>query len=281
MVIRGPEHSRPMKLNFGLVGCGAMGNVVARHLAMRWSGRARWVGLHDVSEAAARDLATVLRARIPSLSLMELLSVADWIVEAASPSAVPEILRGCLEKRKNLLVMSSGGLLSCASLMKKASARGIRILVPSGAIAGLDAIHAAALGAIEEATITTRKSPHALAGAPYLRKMGMDISAITAEMVVFEGNASEAIEGFPANINVAATLSLATGLGPKRTKVKIIADPKATRNTHQVFVRGSSGAIATTVENVPSKTNPKTSALAVMAACAAIDGIFSPVRIGT
>ena len=270
-----------MTLRFGLVGCGAMGQVIARHLATRWKGRARWVGFHDVREEAARNLATALGKRIPSRGLTELVSAADWIVEAASPSAVGEILRLCLGKRKNLLVMSSGGLLKCPSALQEASARGIRVVVPSGAIAGLDAIQAAALGSIQEAMITTRKSPHALAGAPYLQKKGLDLSSITAETVVFEGNAAEAIEGFPANINVAATLSLATGLGPKKTRVKIVADPAATRNTHHVFVRGSSGTIATTVENVPSQTNPKTSALAVLAACAAIDGIFSSVRIGT
>ena len=276
-----PVEQPGMKLRFGLVGCGAMGAVIARHLIARWKGKARWTGFHDASEEAARNLSAALGRRIPLRGLHELISGSDWVVEAASPSAVPVLLKLCLEKKKNLLAMSSGGLLKCSSLMKDARSRGIRIVVPSGAIAGLDTIQAARLGTIDEAMITTRKPPHAFRGAPHLLKMGMDPSALQKETVLFEGNAAQAMEGFPANINVAATLSLATGLAARKIRVKIVADPAATRNTHHVIVRGSSGDISTTVDNVPSKTNPKTSALAVLAACVAIDGIFSSVRIGT
>ncbi len=268
-------------LQFGLIGCGAMGAVIARHLMDHWSGKASWVGFCDSYGPAARKLAKKLDVKVPSLSLGALLEKSDWVVEAASPDAVPELLKLCLAKKKNVLVMSSGGLLQCARLLKQAEKVGVRVLVPSGAIAGLDAIKAACLGKIEFVQITTRKSPLSLAGAPYFKEKKMDIANLKSETTVFEGNAAEAVLGFPANVNVAATLALVSGMGPLKTRVKIIADPGATRNIHQIVVRGSSGTIATIVENVPSEVNPKTSALAVLAACAALDGIFTTVRVGT
>lgn len=268
-------------LKFGLVGCGAMGRVIARHLLSRWKRRARWVALCDVSRQKAAEMAIKARVSAPVTALSKLVSASDWVVEAASAAAVPEILRQCIARKKNLLVMSSGGLLSCSILLRRAEEAGIRIMVPSGAIAGLDAIKAARLGRIREASITTRKPPKGLAGAPYFQKRGVDISGLKEETKVFEGNATEAIAGFPANVNVAATLGLVTGLGPSKTRVTIIADPVATSNTHEIIVKGSSGTIRATVANVPNAANPKTSDLAVLAACAAIDDIFSSIRIGT
>ncbi len=268
-------------LRFGLVGCGAMGSVIAQHLLTHWKQRAKWTGFFDLREDRAKDLLQKLGIKIPVRKLTELVAQCDWIVEAASPAVVGDILRLCLLEKKNLLVMSTGGLLQNGSLLERAAKSGIRVIVPSGAIAGLDAIKAAKAGRIEEAVITTHKPPKTLEGAPYVEQHGLDMSAITTETVVFEGNAAQAMQGFPANINVAATLALACGLGPTRTRVRIIADPTTNRNVHHVFVRGSSGTISATVENVPSSKNPKTSELAVMAACAAIDDIFSSVRIGT
>ncbi len=268
-------------LKFGLVGCGAMGTVIVKYLAARWNTEARWAGLNDLDQDKAEKLAEVLGSHVACSDLSALVKNADWVVEAASPAAVPSVLKECLRNRANCLVMSSGGLLKCESLMREAAQNGVRVLVPSGAIAGLDAIKASALGRVESVEVTTTEPPKGLTGAPYLMKNNIDVLAIREATVIFEGSVLEAIEGFPTNVNVSATLAMASGIGPAAVRVRVVADPAATRNTHSICVRGSSGTITTRVDNVPSVSNPKTSELAVLAACTAIDDIFNPVRIGT
>jgi aspartate dehydrogenase len=258
-----------------------MGAVLARHLVEHWAGQAQWIGFCDYSRARAAQLASTLGQKVPIKSLSDLVDDADWIVEAASPQAASDCLEACLAKKKNLVVMSASGILPHPALLQEASRVGMRLLVPSGAIAGLDAIKAARLGDIQEVQITTTKPPRSLRGAPYLDLHRIDVDSIREKRIIFEGNAEEAGKGFPANINVAAALALVSGMGAARTKVKIIADPSIQQNVHQIYLRGSTGTITTSVENVPSVDNPKTSAIAVLAACATLDDIFSGVRVGT
>lgn len=131
-----------------------------------------------------------------------------------------------------------------------------------------------------EETITTRKAPRSIKGAPYLLENNIDVEKITRETLVFEGNALDAVKGFPKNINVSALLSI-SGIGPEKTKVRIIVSPKYTKNIHEIEVNGKAGTIRTRTENVPSPDNPKTSYLAVLAAIASLRGYFDSVRIGT
>ncbi len=109
----------------------------------------------------------------------------------------------------------------------------------------------------------------------------MDVDSIKGPVVIFEGNAKDAVKLFPANINVAALLSLA-GLGSEKTKVRIIADPDTDKNTHAIEARGKFGKISITVENVPDRANPKTSRLAILSAIECLRGICSDdMQIGT
>ena len=117
------------------------------------------------------------------------------------------------------------------------------------------------------ATLTTRKPPKGLSGAPYLVQQGIDVDNLTEPKVVFEGNALEAVKAFPANVNVAAALSLA-GIGPVETRVRVIADPRATSNSHEVVAEGAFGRLQAMTENMPSPRNPKSSYLASLSACA-------------
>ncbi len=268
-------------LRLGLVGCGAMGGVIARHVLKCWSGRAQWIGFYDASSGAAQGLAKACGKKIPFMELKTMLMRADWIIEAASPKAVPGLLRASMHARKNILIMSTAGLLGHEALLASARKAGIRVVLPSGAIAGVDAVKAAALGGIQSASLITVKPPKGLAGAPYLIQHRVDVNALTQRTVVFEGNAREAAKGFPTNVNVAATLALASGCGADKTRVTVVADPAATRNTHELHITGASGSIRCEVQNVPSPENPKTSALAVLSACAAIDELFTGVRVGT
>jgi len=176
--------------------------------------------------------------------------------------------------------MSVGGLLGNEKLLDSARLKGVKVYIPSGAICGIDGLKAASIGRIDTVVLTTRKPPRGLEGAPYLKEKNIDIGRIKEETVIFEGTASEAMAGFPKNINVSAVLSLA-GIGASKTLVRIVTSPDYKGNTHEVEVSGEFGRIITKSENLPSKTNPKTSALAVMSAIAALEGALSSVRIGT
>jgi aspartate dehydrogenase len=165
-------------------------------------------------------------------------------------------------------------------LIEQAKQEGRRLYVPSGAIGGLDIIKAAVSGGLEECRLTTTKSPRALNGAPYVREQGIDLDKIREATVIFEGNAGQAVRSFPQNVNVAATISLA-GLGLDRTTVRIIADPAATRNVHEVFVRGKFGEATIRLVNQPSLDNPKSSYLASLSVIATLQCVSQQFQLGT
>jgi len=179
------------------------------------------------------------------------------------------------------MVMSAGGIagdyLSISSLARKT---GSKVYLPSGAVCGIDGVKAAMLGGIKTAELTTRKPPAALKGAPFIDKHGIDLDAINSETTIFEGSAREAIEGFPANINVSCTLSMA-GIGIDKTKIKIITSPDYKSNSHEIVVEGEFGKLTARTENVPSPANPKTSYLAALSAIATLRQIVEPLKIGT
>ncbi|MFH1381029.1 MAG: aspartate dehydrogenase domain-containing protein, partial [Candidatus Omnitrophota bacterium] len=162
----------------------------------------------------------------------------------------------------------------------EARKKNIRIFLPSGAICGIDGIKAAKIDGIEKVVLTTTKAPRSLEGAPYLIENGIDVHAIEDKTVIYDGDAEGAIKGFPKNINVASLLSL-VGIGAKRTKVKIIAVPGMSNNTHEIEVSGKFGKIFTRTKNVPSEDNPKTSKLAFLSAIALLEGMVDSVKFGT
>src|SRR5258708_14414496 len=127
--------------------------------------------------------------------------------------------------------LSVGQLLVHPQLIDRARETGARILVPTGALLGLDAVRAAAEGEIREVKMVTRKPPAGLEGAPYLRERGISLVGLNAPRKVFDGTAREGARGFPANVNVAAALSLA-GIGPDPTRLEIWPAPGTARNTH-------------------------------------------------
>lgn len=265
-------------LKIGLVGCGAIGSQLAEEIQRRFSGKARLIGVHDIHSDKARKLASSLHPPVPALTAGELVRRATLIIEAASPKAVAQFLPKAVRGGKSMLVLSSGGLLTQGRWLRQASAKGVRIQVPSGAILGLDGIRAAAVGKLSSVTLTTRKPPKALRGAPGAPKAGL--GKLRSPKTIFRGSAKKAAELFPQNINVAATLALA-GIGPKRTRVRVIADPRARGNIHEIEARGDFGKLFIRTENRASARNPKTSQLAIQSAVAALEQILRPVRIGS
>ena len=246
----------------GLLGCGAIGTAVARAID---SGRieARLTHVYDASPEASARLAASLDDRPAIAANAHMLSSypVDIIVEAASQEAVRDHALSIIQNRRDLLVMSVGALLDEAvyEVLADACAEfGRSIRVPSGAIAGLDALRAVA-GEIESVTLVTTKHPEALRGAP--GAAGMRGSGVET---IFEGGAAEAAAMFPRNVNVAALLGLAGG--PGRTSVRVVADEGARANIHEIEARGPFGTISVVVSNVPDPSNPRTSRLASLSA---------------
>jgi aspartate dehydrogenase len=204
---------------------------------------------------------------------------ADLAIECAPASVLERICRPMLEAGKQVMVISAGALLPRPELIELAKARGGQIVVPTGALLGLDAVSAAAEGQIHSVRMITRKPPGGLAGAPYLEAKGISVEGLNTAKRVFAGTAREAAAGFPANVNVAAALSLA-GIGPDRTMIEIWADPAVERNCHTIEVDSDSARFTLSIENIPSE-NPKTGRITALSILAALRKLKAPLRVGT
>ena len=215
----------------------------------------------------------------PIVDLGEFPSRADIAVECAPSALLDDICRPMLEAGKSVIVLSCGALLPRPELIELAQAKGGRIIVPSGALLGLDAVTAAAEGNIQSVRMTTRKPPIGLKGAPYLERNGISVDGLKEAKRVFSGSARDAAAGFPANVNVVAALSLA-GIGPDRTQIDIWADPAVTRNCHRIEVEADSARFTLAIENVPSE-NPKTGRIVALSVLATLRKLGAPLRIGT
>jgi aspartate dehydrogenase len=255
----------------GIVGMGVIGAHVARRLADGLPGL-------TLAGVAVRDPAKA--AGYPALPLPELVEKSDVVVEAATQAALLDFGPAVLGAGKDLMVLSVGALVDVlAPWSRLAAERGGRILVPSGAIAGLDGIKGAREAAVTAVTMETRKPPRGLAGAPWIAEHGIDLDAIGEETLVFEGPATAAVKAFPANVNVVAAVSLA-GIGPERTWIRILAVPGLERNQHRVSVEGEFGRLRIEIDNVPSE-NPRTGRLSYLSAVAMLRELGAPLRAGT
>lgn len=265
----------------GIIGCGTIGSFLAKRIKKDFKKTAKIVGLCDIDNDKARLLALKLSKKVPVLSLEKLIDKSDLIIEAASSVASAQICKKAIEKGKDIMVMSIGGLLGKSKLFSLARKKKVRIILPSGAICGLDGLKSAGVGRIKKVTLTTRKPPQSLKDAPYIVQNNIDLEAVTGEKVIFEGSAKEAVRGFPKNVNVSAILSIA-GIGPNKTKVRIVTSPEYMVNMHEVEVEGEFGRLITRTENVPFPDNPKTSLLAALSAVATLRQFLDDfVRIGT
>jgi aspartate dehydrogenase len=253
----------------GLLGCGTIGSQLAIALDTGKVMNASLVSLFDIAENNLQSVSSKMVGNPATYSDFRefIASNIDIVVEAASQDAVKKFARDILQVGKDIMVMSVGALADesfLLELLQIASDKGCTICIPTGAIAGIDAIRSVR-HLLESVILTTTKNPQALAGAPFFASSKSKPENIKEKTVIYEGPASKAVREFPANVNVAAVLSLA-GIGVEKTKVIIVADPAATRNQHQIIATGSFGELQITVNNVPSPGNPKTSFLAVLSA---------------
>ena len=265
----------PMRV--GIAGLGAVGLDVARRLITGIEGL-------ELTAVAVRD-AEKARKALPAgsavtfLTLDQLAEQCDLVVECLPPALFRGIALAAIEKARLFMPLSVGQLLEHWDLVDLARATGARILVPTGALIGLDAVRAAAEGEIRSVTMVSRKPPAGLEGAPYLVERGMSVLGLTEPLRIFAGSAREGARGFPANVNVAAALSLA-GIGPDRTRLEIWADPTIDRNTHHIEVEADVARFSMTIAGIPS-ANPRTGRIVAPSVVAALRGLVSPLKVGT
>ena len=254
-------------MKLGIIGCGAIGNDVAK--AADKMQDIEKIFLFDKKEEASNKLCKSLnKGEIKPVK--DFLKEVDVVFEAASQSAVEEYGEQIINAGKNLVIMSVGSLLDekfRKRIEKTAKEKNCKIYLPSGAVCGIDGVLSASVDFIDEVTLVTTKPSESL-DKKFIRRT-----------VVFEGNARDAVKKFPMNINVAASLALA-GVGFDKTKVKIVADPVATRINHKILAHGKFGRLRAEVENMPNPNNPKSSYMASLSAIATLKKIINPIQIG-
>lgn len=235
-----------MSKKVGLIGCGAIGTVLAEAIERKLVVCDELV-VFDVDASKAQKIKASLDFPVTIVANVEELLAAKpkVIVEAASQQAVREYCEKILSQNIDLIVMSTGALLSI-------NAQSPMLHFPSGAIGGLDALASAANAGIDEITLTSRKNPKALG------------KTNTQESIIYEGYAEEAAKLFPREMNVAATLALT--VKPAKVLVQVVSDPAVKRNTHEIQVKWRYGEMFLRFANDPHPDNPHTSALAAWSA---------------
>ena len=268
-------------IKVGIIGCGTIGKELVLACQKRFHEEVTVEALADMDLSRARKLQKILRPKPKIFSTEELIKRCDLVIEAAGRNAAYEIAKKGLSQGKDVMIMSVGGILGNEKeLFGLAKTHHCCLYLPSGGVVGIDGLKAARIGKIHRVTITTRKPPQMFDDAPYVIKHGIGLKNLKQEKVLFEGDAAQAVRGFPKNINVSATLSIA-GIGAKKTKVRIIATPHMLVNVHEIYVVGDFGSFYTRAENFPSEQNPKTSRLAILSAVATLERILKNAKIGT
>jgi aspartate dehydrogenase len=271
-------------MRIGIIGGGVIARLVLEHLRDGALGDVQVVAVAGRSEASkGRPLAAT--HGVPFVVGLEALAAArpEAVVEAASHDAVREYAEPLLERGISFVALSGGALCDDAlrdRLERAAAQHGALLYVPSGGIGGLDALKAMCLAGADEVSIAVTKPPAAWKEIPYVEKLGVDLDRLSGPRVLFEGSAREGVPHFPANVNIAAVLSMA-GIGFDRTRLKVVADPALRYNTHTIVMRGKTGRVDIKFESVAMPENPKTSMLACFGALAAIRELGRRVRYGT
>ncbi len=263
-----------------IVGCGAIGSKLAK--AADDMDEVKRIYLVDIRKDIADKVAAGLKKAIVVDSIEDELYHCDLVIEASSQAAARDVAPRVVSRGVDMMIMSVGSLVDDdyrEALFQKAKEHEAKIFIPTGALCGVDGLRSAEGDEILSVTLTTTKGPRSLSGVQYLIDKGIDVDKVTEKTTVYEGPAREAVKIFPKNINVAATVSL-IGIGFDRTKVKIILDPEATSNSHELHVEGNFGTFVSHTYNVPSPDNPKTSYLAVLSAISALKRICRNEWIG-
>ena len=273
------KHPADQTLPVGLIGLGSMGSFVAREIMKGEIPGIRLLAAADIRPPSPGLLQELRQHSVSFVQSFE--GLGDFpirlVIECANQKVVAESADFFLAKGMDLLLMSVGALVQgslFSRLTSRAQEKGCRIYLPSGAIGAIDALQAAKLRGLDEVTLTTRKPPQSLSQVE-----GADLENLKEPRVLYEGPASEAVVKFPQNVNVAATLSLA-GLGPEKTRVRVVADPGVHQNIHEIHARGTFGSFEIRLANWPNPDNPKTSLLSCLSVVSLLKRIRETVQMG-
>jgi aspartate dehydrogenase len=279
-----------MNTLIALLGCGSIGTEIIKSIKKGEIPHAKVVAIVDTRERAVEEVLGKLDIHgiqiffdFQNFLNSSLFSFVDIIVEAASQMAVRNYGKKILEFGKKFLVLSTG-VFADPILLKEfvtlAEEKNAKIVIPTGAIAGIDMIRSVKKN-LTNLSITTTKNPVALSGAPFFSSSKIKPETIVCKTLLYEGSAEDAILMFPANVNVAVTLALA-GLGLKRTEVRVIADPDIKINQHEILASGNFGDIHIIVRNNPMVENPRTSMVAALSAIESLRSLcYDTFRIGS
>ncbi len=256
------------------IGFGAMARSLASSLASRPG------DLRITSALLPAGLEASLPDGVTRWSTVDELIAArpDLVVECATHQAVHESVPQLLAAGIDTVIVSIGALGAPGALERiedAARSGGGRAILISGAIGGLDVLRAARLAGLDEVTYVGRKPPAAWMGTP--AEALLDLPVLTEAATIFEGSAAEAARLYPKNANVTAAVALA-GIGFEETRVRLVADPAATGNSHEVEASGAFGSFRVALNNKPLPDNPKTSRLAALSLEQAVIRHFSFVE---
>jgi aspartate dehydrogenase len=271
-------------MKVGIIGGGTIARLFLEHIRGGYLGDTKVVALagrtgRSRGKALAKEYGVAYVTDLKGL----LARKPDVVVEAASHEAVRKYAEPLLRKGVALIVLSCGALANDslrAKLERAAEQKGALLYVPSGGIGGLDSLKAACVAGVDEVTIAVTKPPAAWKGIAYVEQLHVDLDGLREPCTLYEGPAREGVPLFPANVNIAAVLSMA-GIGFDRTRLKVVADPALRYNTHYIDIRARTGNISIKLENVPAPDNPKTAWLACYSALAALKAAKGSVRYGT
>ena len=252
-------------MKIGIIGIGTMGEAVIKNVVLKYRERLDAVFIYDIDEGKVKQLRKKFKWLQQVKSLEEIVEKSDFLMEAASVNCAKKLIPLIKRYKKDILFMSTGGLLGSGIFLKHAEESGIEVIIPHGAVAGLDAIKAVKSAGIKSLSITSYKPVRSLLGSPYLIKNKINLKNVKGKKLVFQGSVKDAVKGFPKSINVSATLLLTSGL--KDLNVKIYACKGSKNITHVIDVKSAISDLQFVCKNYPSRENPRTSALAVYSAC--------------
>ncbi len=269
------------RTNLSIIGCGAIGTATGKFLDKRFPEKVSLKYLFDTDHRKEEKLKNCLKNLKPrhAESLSVLFKNSDLVIETASTKAVRPVLEKACRYRKDIIILSSGGLMNETVLLNKLKKKGVKVYIPSGAVCGIDGILAFAREGIKKLTLLTSKPPKGLKETAYLERRKIDLEKLTKPLLVFKGPPQKAVKYFPKNINVSSILFLASQFKKMTVAIKVV--PGQSKNIHEIILESSIGKIEVKVENLPSKKNPKTSALAIASVKALIAKLFSSLKIGT
>jgi len=268
-----------MSKTVGIAGLGAIGRRVAEALDARIDGLTL-VAVSARDAAKAEKTVSAFSTPVAIVPPGELAAMADVIVECLPPDRFDDVAVPAVEAGRIFMPLSISALLERSALVDRATQTGARIIVPSGAILGLDAIKAMAEGTLTSVIHVTRKPPGSLAGAPYLEQNNISIEGLSEPLLIFKGSVLEGAKHFPKNVNVSVAVSLA-GLGPEKTMLEVWADPSLERNTHKVVAESDIARISMEIEGMPAPDNPRTGLITPYSVIATLRGLVSTLRVGT